>query len=75
MSEQLEPTITVSLARKINLGNYESADAFVSVSNLRVGATPEEVNEILSVGEMAWPLLEKRIAHEIAEFKASIKGG
>lgn len=73
MNEQPEPTITVSLARKINLGNYESADAFVSVSNLRVGATPDEINEILSVGELAWPLLEKRLAVEITTFKASLK--
>lgn len=73
MSEQPETTITVSLARKINLGNYESADAFVSVSNLRVGATQEEINEILSVGELAWPLLEARIAHEIIEFRKTIK--
>lgn len=34
MTEAREPTITVSLAMKVNLGNYESADAFVSLSGL-----------------------------------------
>lgn len=73
MEAQTEPTITVSLARKINLGNYESADAFVSVSGLKVGATPDEINEILAVGKLAWPLLESRLAFEIEEFRANLK--
>ena len=42
-----EPNVAVSLEMKINLGNYESAGVFVSVSGLRVGATEAEIDELL----------------------------
>lgn len=38
---------TVSIARRINLGKYEHADIFISVSNVTAATTSEEIEEIL----------------------------
>ena len=52
MSE--EATITVSVSRKVNLGNYESADYFVSLSGLKAGTTAAEMEPLLETGRVAW---------------------
>ena len=40
-----EPKVSVSIERKVNLGNYESIDIFMSVSGVEPGATDEEMEE------------------------------
>lgn len=64
------PTVSVSVSMKINLGNYESADAFVSVSGLEQGATEEEINALLDTGKLAWGLLTKRLGDKVRELRA-----
>lgn len=66
---EAEPTITVSVAMKINLGNYESADAFVSCSGLPAGATAEQIEELLDTGKLAWSLMTKRLGEKVADIR------
>ena len=54
---------------KVNLGNYESADAFVSLSGLEAGATEEQINELLDTGKLAWGLATKRLMGKVAELR------
>ena len=54
MEEAQVPTVTASVSMKINVGNYESADAFISISNLREGAPMKEIGALLDTGELAW---------------------
>jgi hypothetical protein len=61
-----QPTISVSVAAKINLGNYESADAFVCVSGLPQGATEAQIEELLDTGKLAWTLMRKRLMEQVA---------
>ena len=69
-----EPRISVSIGRKINLGNYESVDIFMACSGIESGATVEEIEELLVTGERAFKLLEGRLGVKIQELKAARKG-
>lgn len=65
----MEPlTMTVSLSRKINLGNYESADVFVSVSGATAETTAAEVTALLS-NRVVWDALKEELATKCAEAK------
>lgn len=63
MSE--EPTITVSMSRKINLGNYESADVFVSISGIKAGMETAELEPLLVAGKFGWDLARDALVEQI----------
>ena len=70
MSEdQKEPTVTVSMSRKINLGNYESAECFVSVSGVRVDMTDEDIAPLLQVGKVAWEQVRVALIDQVRDIK------
>ena len=56
-----EPTITVSMSRKLNLGNYESAECFVSLSGVRAGMTADELAPLMATGKVAWELVRTEL--------------
>jgi hypothetical protein len=72
MDEQ-KPTVSVSVAMKVNLGNYESADAFISVSGLEAGATEAQIEQLLDTGKLAWGMLTTRLGAKVAEMRQSGK--
>jgi hypothetical protein len=43
--QQLNSSISISM--KVNLGNYESAEAYLSVNNITADTTPEEIQSLL----------------------------
>ena len=61
MEESQAPTVSVPVSMKVNLGNYESADAFVSLSGLREGAPLEEIEALLDTGKLAWGAMTERL--------------
>lgn len=64
------PTVSISVSMKANLGNYESADAFVSLSGLKEGTTEEEIERLLDTGKIAWTVMTARLGEKIAELRA-----
>lgn len=58
--------LSVSVSRKANLGNYQSADFFLSISNIEVGATEDEMREALVTGEIAFGVIKDAIDQKIA---------
>jgi len=72
MDEQ-KPTVSVSVAMKVNLGNYESADAFISVSGLEAGATEAQIEELLDTGHLAWGMLTTRLGAKVSEMRRGLK--
>lgn len=61
---------TVSISMKVNLGNYESADAFLSVSGITKDTTNEELAELLD-GKMkiTYDALKLRMAEKINQLR------
>ena len=68
------PTVTVSISRKINLGNYESADIFFSVNGIEKGTSDQEIEELLDTAEQAHLLIRKRVIERTAEIRGKANG-
>lgn len=60
----------VSLDYKMNLGNYESASVFLSLSGITSETTPEEMEEMLSQQKIAFNLLRKQMQKRAATVRA-----
>jgi len=66
------PTITVSLARKVNLGNFESADVFMSINGITHETTEEDMNALLDgPGAVAFNCIRNRMKEKVAELRAN----
>lgn len=61
--------VSVSATQKVNLGNYESADIFVALSNIRTGATEEEIEAALETGELAFKYVKVVISDRVAKLR------
>lgn len=69
-----EPTITVSMSRKVNLERvlgpkfrYESAECFVSISGIKAGMSPEQLEALFTTGKVAWEMVREELREQIAE--------
>lgn len=63
------PSVTVSVARKVNLGNYESEDIFLSISGVTPTMSRDDMNELLECGNVAYDLVCEEIARKVALIK------
>lgn len=59
-----ELSTTVSVHQKINLGNYESQDLFVSMT-IGPDTTPEEMRQLLDQNEIAYDLAAGELARRV----------
>lgn len=64
-------TVTLSLSRKVNLGNYNSADVFMSLNAVPVGAPQAEIDAALVTGKVMFETLRVAV-NEKAEALRSI---
>ena len=71
MSDFEEATVSVSIKRTINLGNFENVTIFMAASGIEPGATVEEIEELLVTGEKAFQLLSNRVGSKIRELKSA----
>lgn len=58
--------INMSVSRKVNLGNYESGDVFLSLSDVPVGATQAEVEEALQTSKIVFDVLRAEVNKKAA---------
>jgi len=55
-------SLCISATRRVNLGNYESADVFLSISNVTEQTTQEEIDALLNGnGKIAYSSLTRAL--------------
>lgn len=64
-----EMTVTLSVSRKVNLGNYESADVFMSINNVPLGARAEDIEAALVTGKITFDLLKVAVTDRARELR------
>lgn len=62
-----EPRITISVERKLNLGNYESAGVGLVLSGVPVGATVKEIDAMLDTGKIMYDQMRVRLQEQVVE--------
>jgi hypothetical protein len=69
-SKAPEPlAVTVSMSRKINLGQYEMAEAFVSLSGVLPTTTQEEIDVALANGKVAWEAVRLALNAKVSSMR------
>ncbi len=61
-----EPRIAVTIDRKINLGNYESAAVGIVLSGVAPGTSVEEIDEMLDTGKIMYDRMRERLQEKVA---------
>lgn len=69
MSDERPPTIAISMSRKINMGNYESAECFVSISGVTEDMTAEQLEPLMETGKVAWELVRARLTEQVRDMR------
>lgn len=59
--EETSPRVGVSVSRKVNLGNYQSADIFFSLTNIDVGATRQDIEAAMETAEVVFSVVKERV--------------
>lgn len=72
MAQQNEPNglrVGISISRKLNMGNYESAEVWVSITGIEVGTTAEEIQAALATGALGYDALKVAITSKIQDLR------
>lgn len=64
-----KPSLSISLSQKVNLGNYQSADAFVSVRGVTEDTTDEDLERLMGRGKLAWNKLAGALTEEVRRIR------
>jgi len=57
--------VSVSVSRKVNLGNYQSADVFFAISGIEIGASAAELAAAVETGEIAFGVVDAEIQKKV----------
>lgn len=68
------PKVSVSIQRKINIGNYESVDVFLAVSGVEAETHPDDIEAALDAGEVAYEQIAQRIVEKTKQIQKN-RGG
>lgn len=68
-SEASKVRVGVSISRKVNLGNYESADVWMAVTGIAADTTLEDVEAALAAGALGYKALKAALTVKIQEIR------
>lgn len=64
----------VTVGMKVNLGNYESADASLCLSGIEPGMSEAEISELLDTATVSFKLIKTRLLRHVAELREDANG-
>lgn len=64
------PTVGVSVQMKVNLGNYESADAFLSMQGIDESTTTEQMDALMDQGRIAYEKLRAALKERVSDIRS-----
>ena len=64
--------VSVSASQKVNLGNYESADVFFSLSNIPSGATEKQIEAALETAELTFNYVKEVVRGKAATIRKNV---
>lgn len=71
MTEPLSASLSASF--KVNLGNFENADAFLSISGVTMTTTSQEIEKLLDgPATEAWNVLRERLQARVTQLKTGV---
>lgn len=59
--------VSVSIERRLNLGNYESASVMLSLSGIEPGTTGEQLQAALATGALGYKAIKGELAKKIQD--------
>lgn len=68
-SGRILPSVSISADMKVNLGDYNSAGAFVSISGVTAETTEAEMDAALANGKIAWDKLRADLGAKVKQIR------
>lgn len=65
--------ICVTVGMRLNLGNYESADASICLSGIEANAPEAEIQEMLDTSKIAFGMIKNKLRDEINKVREEIR--
>ena len=63
------PMISLTLSRRVNLGNYESADCSITISKLPLEADEELIRKTLDASNLAFNIMREDLRQKLAKIR------
>lgn len=63
------PMISLTLSRRVNLGNYESADVSVTLSRIPFEADERMIQDMLDTSNIAFSVMRQDLRNKIAKIR------
>lgn len=74
-AEEPRERVAVTMGLKVNLGNYESADASICLSGVPVGASDALIEEMLDTSKVVFGKLKGRLLSQVNALREEVKRG
>lgn len=65
-------SVTVTMSAKVSIGPYESADLYIAVKDLAIGATDDRINEAMDTATRTYEAIRAQFRQQVVELSAGM---
>lgn len=66
--------VGVSISRKLNMGNYESADVWISLTGIDANTTEADIQAALAAGALGYGQLKVAVTEKVQDLRKNGNG-